>query len=52
MVRHMVASLPASGFGFLNNRNIEKDKINALKIANGDFDKHMQLSEQAKSDIN
>ena len=33
-------------------RNIERDKINALKIADGDFDKHMRLSEQAKSDIN
>ena len=52
VVGHMVASFPASVFGPLYYRNIERDKINALKITNGDFDKHMQLSEQAKSDIN
>ena len=49
---HMVASFPASAFGPLYYRNIERDKINALKIAHGDSDKHMQLSEQVKSDIN
>ena len=51
VVGHMVASFLASGYGPLYYRNIER-KINALKIANGDFDKHMCLSEQAKSDIN
>ena len=50
-VGHMVASFPTSTFGPLYYRNIERDKINALKIANGDLDKHMWLSEQAKSDI-
>ena len=52
VVGHMVASLPASVFGPLYYRNTERDKINALKIANGDFDKQMRLSEQTKSDIN
>ena len=52
VVSHMVASFLASAFGPLFYRNIERDKINALKIANGEFDKHMQLSKQAKSDIN
>ena len=51
VVGHMVASFPASAFGPLYYRNIERDKINALKISNGDFDKHMRLSKQAKSDI-
>ena len=48
VVGHKVASFPASAFGSLYYRNIERDKINALKIANGDFNMHMQLSEQAK----
>ena len=52
VVGHMVASFPASVFGSFYYRNIERDKINALKITNGDFDKHIRLSEQAKSDIN
>ena len=52
VVGHMVASFPGSVFGPLYYRNIERDKINPLKIANVDFDKHMRLSEQAKSDIN
>ena len=51
VVGHIVALFPASGFGPLYYRNVEGDKTNALKIANGDFDKHMWLSEQAKSDI-
>ena len=51
VVGHMVASFPASAFGPLYYRNIERDKIIALKISNGDFDKHMRLSKQVRSDI-
>ena len=51
VVGHMVASFPASGYGPFYHRNIERT-INAFKIANGDYDNHMCLSEQAKSDIN
>ena len=52
LVGHMVASFPASVIGPVYYKNIERDKINALKIANGDFDKRIWLSEQAKSDMN
>ena len=48
----IIPSLSFWTFVSLYYRNIERDKINALKIANGDFDKHIQLSKQAKSDIN
>ena len=49
---NMDASFTASAFEPLCYRNIERDKINVLNIANGDFDKCMQLSKQPKSDIN
>ena len=52
VVSHVISSFSASVFGPLYYRNIERDKIIALKIANGDFDQHMWLSEQEKSDIN
>ena len=49
---HMASSFPASAFRPLYYRNIERHKINVLKIANGNFSKHMQFLKQVKSDIN
>ena len=47
----MVATFPAVQYGKLHYRELEKEKIKALKKNNGNFDSMMSLSPQAKADI-
>lgn len=44
IIGHMVASLPAVLYGALYYRNIDRDKTNALKDSEGNFDKSMSIS--------
>ena len=47
----MVSSFTGVEFGRLHYRFIELDKVQALKVALGDFDKSVVLSEDARSDV-
>ncbi len=51
LVGLLVSTFPAVTFGPLYYRALERDKIIALKIAQGDFDQLMYLSEAAIADI-
>ena len=50
-IGHMVSCLPGVEFGELFYRQLEIEKSAALKIAKGNFDASMTLSDKAKSDI-
>ena len=45
------SSFSAVDFGPLYYRNLEKEKIKALKRARGNFDETMNISESMKSDL-
>ena len=47
----MVSSVTGVEFGRLHYRFLESDKVQALKVALGDFDKSVVLSEDARSDV-
>ena len=47
----MVSSFTGVEFGRLHYRFLESDKVQALKVALGDFDKCVVLSEDARSDV-
>ena len=47
----MVSSVTGVEFGPLHYRFLESDKVQALKVALGDFDKSVMLSEDARSDV-
>ena len=47
----LVASFPAVQYGPLFYRHLEMNKIQALKLNNGNFDSCLRLSDQSKSDI-
>ena len=52
IIGYLVSSFPAVRYGECHYRAIERDKILALKIARGNFDGHMQLSNRAIDDLN
>ena len=47
----IISSLPASSFGALYYRNLETNKIDALKKSRGNFDAFMTLTVGAKADL-
>ena len=51
VIGHIISALPASKFGALYYRNLEKEKIQALKQNCGNFDSKMTLSNLSKSDL-
>ena len=51
LIGKLVSCLPATSYGALYYRNVEVDKIKALKANFGDFDKIMTLSVHAKHDL-
>ena len=51
LVGKIVSSLPASLYGPLYYRTIEVDKNHALKFNKGNFEKRMQLSQEAKNEL-
>ena len=51
LVGMMVANIPGVRYGKLFYKQLEIDKIRALKLNKGNFDSRMQLSDTAKSDI-
>jgi hypothetical protein len=51
LIGTLVATFPAVPHGKLFYRQIENDKIKALKSAKGDFDREMKLSQVSKQDI-
>ena len=52
VVGMMVVNIPGVRYGKLFYKQLEIDKIRALKLNKGNFDRRMQLSDTAKSDIN
>ena len=52
IIGHLVSSFPAVRYGECHYRVIEHDKIEALKIAKGNFDKYMQLSTRSIEELN
>ena len=51
VVGKLVFSLPGVRYGPLYYRHLERDKCLALKIQKGNFDQHMSLSTEAKSEL-
>ena len=51
VIGKIVSALPGAGFGRLHYRNLERDKIRALVVNNGDYDAVMHLSSEAKEDL-
>ena len=51
VVGKLVSSFPGVMFGLLHYRLLERDKILALQTTCWDFDKHMSLSPEAKSEL-
>ena len=51
LVGKLIACLPGSQFGALYYRNIERDKIQALRLQNGNFDKFMVISNLGRQDL-
>ena len=51
VIGKIVSALPGAGFGRLHYRNLERDKIRALVVNNGDYDAVMHLSSGAKEDL-
>ena len=47
VIGKMVSTFPAVQFGPLHYRDLEKDKIRALQINKGHFDRYMALSGNA-----
>lgn len=47
----LISSFPGVQHGPLHFRCLEMNKITALKVNNGDFDAHMSLSDEAKSEL-
>eukprot|EP00794_Sanderia_malayensis_P020896 gene20895-22947_t len=52
VIGYIVSSLPAVRYGQCHYQSIEKDKINALKQAKGNFDAQMYLSSKARLELN
>ena len=48
----MVASFPGVEYGPLFDRTLENDKIDALKYSRGDYNASMEISLEARNDIN
>lgn len=51
VIGHIISALPASKYGALHYRNLEKEKIKALKQNCGNFDAKMTLSDLSKQDL-
>ena len=51
VIGKIVAALPAAQYGPLHYRQLEIDKIKALRRNAGHFDRHMTLSESAKAEL-
>ena len=47
----MVSTFSAVEFAPLNYRNIEKEKISALKSSQGNFESTMYISDEMKSEL-
>ena len=52
VIGKIVSSLPGVEFGRLHYRHLERDKIQALRRSQGDYDSVMHLSEAAKCELN
>ena len=46
-----IGSFPAVQFGKLHYRSLEREKVQALKLSKGNFDKKMKVSSTGKEDI-
>ena len=51
VVGKLVAALPGVQYGRLHYRSLEQDKIKALKLNHGHYDRHMTISKEAKRDL-
>ena len=51
VIGKIVAALPASQYGPLHYRQLEIEKIEALRRNAGHFDRHMTLSDRAKAEL-
>jgi len=51
LIGNMIAAVPACKIGLLYTRQLEIEKIAALRVHNGNYNAKMQLSREAKQDI-
>ncbi|CAB4033662.1 Hypothetical predicted protein, partial [Paramuricea clavata] len=51
LIGSLISSCPGLGYGRLHYRNIERDKINALKSQKGNFEAKMSLSHESLEDL-
>ena len=51
VIGKLVAAFPATQYGPLLYRSIEKDKVVALKLNRGHFDRKMSLSQESKQEL-
>ena len=51
MLGLLVSNFPAAQFGPLHIRDLDMDKTEALKLNQGNFDKHMTLSKASCADL-
>lgn len=51
LIGYLISVLEATKWGKLYYRNLERDKINALKYSKGNYDAYMNISKAAISDI-
>ena len=47
----LISSLSAVELGKLHYRNLEREKIKALKVANGNFNSHMEVTHDMRQDL-
>ena len=52
VIGHLISSLPGVKYGTLYYRNLEMDKVVALKVAKGNFDDSMCLCHKGISELN
>ena len=51
LIGSLISSCPGVGYGRLHYRNIERDKINALKSQKGNFEAKMSLSHESLEEL-
>ena len=52
VISHLISSLPGVKYGALYYRNLEMNKVAALKLAKGNFDGRMCISHNGISELN
>ena len=52
VIDHLISILPGVMYGALYYRNLEMDKVAALKLAKGNFEDNMYISHKVISELN